>query len=355
MLLIICFHYVYKTQYQIQTLNFDTVLVKSIWFFGELGVNAFILITGYYLCNSKATLKKVILLIIEVLFYNFLLYIIGSNVGYNFNTNTIIEKANMLFPIITKRYWFITVYLLVYILSPFYNKLIESFDKRNFQKFILINFILWSMIPTIFGLIYNNTEGIIYYNRFIWLSFMYFVGAYIRKYNIKCLSSKKGSLLTTLITFAIMIASIIVIHLFKEKFMIIGTSETAYFWTPNNILMFILSISFFKFFTELKIKSNKFINKISSATLGIYLLHDGCLAPYIFTNIFNNNIKVYTDNAIVHILIATSIIFITGVIIELIRQSIEKYTIKKIINLNIWNSLYNKLKSTTIYLIDRFI
>lgn len=348
-LLIICFHYVYKSQFEYQVLNIHTLSVKTFWLFGELGVNLFILITGYYLINSKFSFKKFILLVFEVLFYNILLYLIANIIN-----GTPLDPS-LIFPIITSKYWFVTAYLLIYILSPFYNILIKSMKKKKYQKFLLIGLLLWSIIPTIFGFIYNTSENVMFYNRFIWLSFMYFVGAYIREYKIKFLTNKKTNILTIGITFFTMILSIIVIYLFKDLFMKIGTTEIAYFWTPNNILMFILSISIFYFFINLKIKNNKIINTVASTTLGIYLLHDGHLTNYLWHHLFHTNTLIYSNYYIFYILSATITIFIIGVLLDLIRQIIEKNTIKKLINLKIWEQLYIKMKIEIINIIDSIL
>ena len=167
-ILIICFHYVYKSNFLYTELNINTLFIKNMWFFGELGVNLFILITGYYMLKNKVSLKKIILLIFQIFFYNFLLYSIGYFIGYNsFELNIF-----LIFPIITSKYWFATAYLLVYILSPFFNKLINSLKKTEYKKFIIINLIIWSIIPTVFGFFYNSSETLLFYNRFIWLCFM---------------------------------------------------------------------------------------------------------------------------------------------------------------------------------------
>lgn len=353
-LLIICFHYVYKSGYTFTTLTIHTVCVKSMWFLGELGVNLFILITGYHFSKTKPTIKRLTLLFFEVLFYNFLLY--GLNILFDNNQfNTFKEKILLFFPIITEKYWFVTAYILVYILSPFYNILINSFTKRVYQKFLIITIILWSILPTVFGIFYNTSESILYYNRFIWMTIMYFVGAYIKEFDIKFFTSQKRNLITFISTYLIMIFSIIFIYISKKSLSLLGTSQIAYFWTPNNILMLILSISLFKFFTNLKPFNNTLINKISSTTLGIYLLHDGSFTQYMWKNIFKTDIYIYKPTFLLHILIATISIFVVGMIIDFIRQLLEKHIIKRILELKIWNKLYIQLKEETLEIIDKWI
>jgi len=348
---IIIFHYMLHSNYNYTKLTINTLLIKSCYFLGELGVNLFILITGYYLSKSKISYKKIILLIGEVLFYN----LISVFISYKLGTITTLTELSYIFPIMTNVYWFITAYLLIYILSPYFNKLISILTKKEYQKFLLTTLLIWCIIPTIYGFFYNSSEELLFYNRLIWLIIMYFVGAYIRIYNIKFLNSKKRSLLTSSLTFLLMIISIIILYIFKSTFTRIGTTETAYFWTPNNILMFVLSIATFMFFTKLKIKNNILINSLSSTTLGIYLLHDGQISPYMWKNIYKSEINIYNNYWFIHVLITTILIFIIGFIIDTIRQFIEKHLIKKIIDLKIWKEMYKETKLIIISLIDKLI
>ena len=61
MLCIISFHYVYKSGYVFENLSVNSFIVKVFWFFGEFGVNLFILITGYFMVNGRFSLKKLYL------------------------------------------------------------------------------------------------------------------------------------------------------------------------------------------------------------------------------------------------------------------------------------------------------
>jgi len=349
MVFIVIFHYIYKSNFQYTELTVNNLFIKSGWFLGELGVNLFMLITGYYLCKSKTSIKKIIILILEVWFYNFL----NCFIDYQMGNKEIFDDLTMFFPIITGRYWFITAYLLIYGLSNYFNKLISMFKKRDYQKFLFINLLFWCFIPTVFGLFYNSSESLPFYNRFIWLSVVYFIGAYIRIYNIKFFNSKVKSLIVSGLTFILMLLSIIFIDSFKDIFREIGTRETAYFWTTNNLLMVILSISIFMFFRNLNIKSNTVINTVSSTTLGVYLLHDGILNRRIWLDLFKNDIFIYNSYWYFYVIMATVIIFGLGVIIDLLRQLLEKITVKKIINFNIWPNLYYKVKKKGLKIIDK--
>ena len=344
-LLIISFHYVYKSGFTYDTLNYNTFIVKTFTFFGELGVNLFVLITGYFMINGKFKVKKLILIICEVLFYYLLTQIIGISIGAIKTPTSISSKILLFFPTILSKYWFATVYIIIYILSPYLNKFIKSMTKKEFKKFLIIVLFLWCIIPTFFGVFYNSTETILYYSRLIWLIIIYFVGAYIKKYDYDYLNTNKKRILCAVITFAIMLLSIFIIYRFRFRLNHLGLKELSYFWTPNNILMFLLSISIFGLFLNINIKDNKVINTIASTTLGIYLIHDGEICRYVWSHVFKAKEFLSGHYPLSHILLTTLIVFIVGVIIDLLRQLFERKVFNKFVDYIITKLSFIKKKN----------
>ena len=325
-LLIISFHSVFKSGYQIYTLSLNNYLIKVCYFFGELGVNLFILITGYFMITEKMSIKRVILLITETFFYNLL------NVLLNyFIAGKEILILDVLFPVILGKYWFVTAYIVLYILSPYLNILIKNLKKVEHLKLIILLVSIWCIIPTIFGLTKGTSETLLNYTRLVWFIIIYFIGAYIRLYDIKIINKLKNRLIIIFLMTSIMLLSIPIIYKYRVFFNSLGTIEWAYLWTPNNVFMLILSICLFYSFLKLDIKSIKIINIIASTTLGIYMLHDGLFYDYMWNGLFNAKINLAGPNPLLFIIIVTGIIFVVGVIIDLIRQFIEKYTIKKLL------------------------
>ena len=142
-------------------------------------MNCYVLISGYFLVKSKFKWKKVIQLWFETLFYSVFIYIVIVVLGLKeIDIKGIIKS---LFPILTKQYWFINIYLVMYILSPFINKLINSLDKKEYQKLIMILLICFSIIsilPDAYTLDTSHGYGI------IWFICLYLIAGYIRIYDI---------------------------------------------------------------------------------------------------------------------------------------------------------------------------
>lgn len=346
MLLIISFHYVYKSGYIVTELTLSNTIIKFFYFFGELGVNLFILITGYFQVKGNFSLKKLIKIILEVNFY-YILSMFINNLLFGLPFTFLESKRSlflMFFSVIFNRYWFITAYVLLYILSPFINMFMKKLAKKDLKKFILTILILWCIIPTFFGFLSNTSESLLFYNRFIWLLIVYIIGAYIRLYSLELFKSKRNIYISNIITTLIMLLSIVVIWKFKMFFAKVGTTELAYFWHPNTIPMLLLSVGIFEMFANFKIKNNKFINLMASTTLGIYVLHDGILQNYLWNVLFKTNASLNTNYFLVHIILATFIIFIAGSIIDLLRQLLEKITVNKLLNSKLYEKVENKIE-----------
>lgn len=331
MLLIIIFHYVYKGGFAFDELTVNKFIVKTCWFFGELGVNLFVLITGYFSCKGKFKARKLILLLLEVLFYHLFSVAVGYFVGIGVKTD---PKSLFLtfFPTLLNRQWYITVYVIIYILSPFLNRFINVLTQKEYIRFLLAALTLWSVIPTLFGIFFNTTENLLYYNRLIWLMIIYFVGAYLRLYPVKALGKIKNSLLFSAVVFGFMELSIIIIEMLGGFFAKLGTTEPAYFWPPNSIPMFLLSVGVFSIFLKIDIPYNKFINTLASTTLGIYLLHDGILNQYLWKEVFKNSSHQSSPYLLLHILGTAVIVFAVCAAIDLLRGLIEKHIVIKILD-----------------------
>lgn len=339
---IIAFHYVFKSDYTYTLLNLNTYIIKVFFFLGELGCNLFILITGYFYSKNKVSSKKIIKILLQIYFYYFISLIIGYKL--NLFDNLSLRKTIMLFlPIsLTTRYWFITAYLLLYIFSPYLNIIINNISHKKYKILLLTSIVIYSIIPTIIGLLYNGSEVGFFFNRFIWVVILYFVGAFINKYGFKFLDTTKKNIICVLTTFIIMILSIKFFYDNNALLKLIGTFEIAYFWTPNNILMLLLSVGIFNLFLKVKFKSS-IINIISSTTLGIYLIHDGPLDRFIWECIFKSKYYLSSNFFLIHIIFSSLLILFICVVIDLIRQTIEENTIDKF-----FDSLFYKNVKTII-------
>ena len=136
MALIIMHHYAFHSNLEIISPVIHQVLLWG----GKIGVMSFLLITGYFQVNSQFKCKKLFKLVFQVLFYSYI-YLLLFFI-FDRNTLTFQNKTFLIIPLLSKNYWFISIYVFLYILSPFLNKIIKGFSKNTF-KHLLILFIIF--------------------------------------------------------------------------------------------------------------------------------------------------------------------------------------------------------------------
>ena len=83
-----------------------------------------------------------------------------------------------LFPVTFGEYWFVTCYLLLFILSPFLNILVKNLKKEDYKKLLMILTIVFVFlkffIPETFT--FDKTSGY----GIIWFIILYLFSGYIR-------------------------------------------------------------------------------------------------------------------------------------------------------------------------------
>lgn len=149
MMLIICGHIILNHGYS--TLFDNSWYIQQILRpFSVVAVNTFVLVSGYFGINQAP--KKLGSLNWMVTFYCVAFLLMGYAMGFHgFEA----RKDWMQFvPVVTKQYWFITVYFALCLVSPFLNKLVEVLDREMYKKLLQTCFALFVVLPT-FAVILN--------------------------------------------------------------------------------------------------------------------------------------------------------------------------------------------------------
>lgn len=116
-------------------MSINYVETKILYNLLQVHVNCFVLISGYFLCTSTFKLSKWIKLWGCTLFYSVLLFIILCATGNA--VFSITEMVKSCLPFSQQRYWFVTTYLLMYILSPICNAAIANLTQKQHLMGIL--------------------------------------------------------------------------------------------------------------------------------------------------------------------------------------------------------------------------
>lgn len=338
MIFIISFHMTLyeKTMYtgSIKKTIFSTILSSL----GLIGVNIFILITGYFQIEQKFKAKKILKIWLQTVFYSALIIVLLRYFNIIKVDRRIIFYAFL--PVTYNEYWFISSYILLYLFSPFINKFAKCLSKNEYKNFLIIFTFLFSITYTVvIGSSYRaKATGL---GNLAWFIYLYLLAGYIKLYEIKFLNNKK--LLIASITVIFIVYETILVLLKFAKLDILSTM----FIEVNSAFVLSLSILIFSLFKELNIKSSRVINYVASTTLTAYLIHENYLLHDSFWRIMSQTIKISNldiINTIFELIIAVILIFAVSAIMEPIRRIITN----KILKLKYVNDKLQKIDKTFI-------
>lgn len=332
MIFIIFHHYSFHGGYSAfntENFNVNIFYIQEISMLGKVACSIFAIITGYFMINKninlKISIKKIFKLFVIYAFYNILIILIVKSFNIdNVNFKQIFKS----FLSMKDGNWYFITYFIILLIAPFLNKIIKSFEERDYKIFLIILYIIWSLIPTLI----NDEWDFSNIDFFI---IMYMTGAYIRLY-VNNINMKKNKIVLFSSLFLLFSSVLFFDYIGMKLKLDIFIKNATYFRKMNSILTVLVAISMFNCFFNFNIKS-KLINFISQTTMGIYLIHDNIIMRHIIWQKISPN-TAYMNSPYLHSLIKVSITFILCMIIELFRI----YVLEKII-INIHKN-YKKVK-----------
>ena len=285
MLFIIAHHFAVHGGFNFATLERTPITVINEYYIGliaslgKAGVNLFVLISAFFMIdNTRFKTKKMFSLAIMACIFS----VIIALAFLPFQRN--LDIRAVLFPTGMETWWFLTAYLLLYLISPILNRGVRAL-KKEAHLFLAIAFIvLWSVCYTFLSVGYEFTY-------FGWFICLYLIGSFIRIYDVK---------LPVRPLYGILIACGIFLVWYSLgyglDFLIDGRNgwtETLMRWfslgEERNFLQLICSVLLFLSFKEIRMRNFKAINIIASTTLAVYMVHDH---PYMRDLIWQRILRV---------------------------------------------------------------
>lgn len=326
MIMIVAHHCCLYSNFQRETLINNAVLDFLI-IGGKIGVAVFVLISGYFGISSEFRLKKLIKLLVQVLFYSLSFGIIHILLTGNISLKELIK---MVFPITCSSYWFMTSYCILYVLTPYINKLFRSLNKRELINLLAIIGVLSCGIFATFSV----RRGV---NDLFIFVFLYMAGGYI---NVYCMQKKyKYTLLIAIISYF----SIFAMQILAE---LTDLFPVNYFIELSSLPVIICAMSLVLYFKNIKFQSN-FVNFFSRSTLGVYLIHENMyVREFLWEKVTKGTSLINNSIFAIYVILSIILVYLICAVIDLIRiHTVEKCTLQFIYN--ICDKLKCKLKKYT--------
>lgn len=287
--------------------------MQLISFGADIANDIFIIITGYYMINSTVKGRRVLKLILEMLFYSWVIAFVFHVTGLK--ALTLEEIKTALLPFWAGENWFVTCYILLCLLIPFLNPLLKNLEQKSFVKLLLILFVIRFIAPILeTKTFWSTSHGL---EQFI---FLYFIGAYIKLHGFqaKILQNKWSWRILLVIAVGLWFA------------VTAGTAITG-MRTQNGELIaqatqyypiFSVLISSILLVTALGFKPfhSRIINLVSSSVLAVYLIHDNPLVrEFIWWTVSPNINQIGSNHVFVHMAQKVFVVFVVCVLIDQCR------------------------------------
>lgn len=252
-------------------------MLDIVSFGGKLGVNCFVLITGYFMVALKFKTLSFLKTLLQTLFYSMLIFVCFSI--YDPAEAAHLDPIRYLIPSTSGLYWFASCYLALYLITPMLNRLIQLLTQRQLASICIISFCGLSLIPTVTTF---NPVG----SNFLWFIVLYFIGGYIR------LFFSNGSAFHSVIDLLnpvrlvqrvgaplVFCISVLIIWGYAASSNYLNAlcgadTNPRYLMNQNSLPILYASISLFVIFKQANVPTNKAINGLATTAFGVYLIHD---------------------------------------------------------------------------------
>ena len=331
MLLIVAHHFVLHGGFAFST---EEITVNRLWIQfwqmgGKAGVNLFVLISGYFLIRSNfVKINRVLKMYWQIFLYSLPLFLLFVAVGLE--SFSVKEALRSAFPVTLGRWWFASAYFVLYLISPFLNRLLTSLNKPDYRKLLLLTTVCWSLVPTL-------TDNSFQSNELVWFMYLYAVAGYIRLHTDLAGISGKKAFSAALIFFALTYLSVLTFDLIGLWIPFVGQRAT-FFYGMQKLPILIISISLFLGFLKTNIRHSAAINTLSATMFGVYLIHEHpCVRTFLWKTLFRCASFSDSPYLIPYSIAVILCVFILCALIEFFRiRVLERPLLKTIDKISDW-------------------
>lgn len=223
-------------------------------------VNLYALISGYVGVSSKPRATNLIVLWLQVFFYSFGIAVLFKCFQPELFSGRLYEYA---LPVITKKYWYFTAYVCLFLFTPLLNVGVNALSKQTLRRIVVAMFLVFSVAASVAREMDYDSFILVAGYSGLWLMILYVMGGYIRKYGMWEKVPQPALL-------AIYLGCTLLSYLCKHY--LPGAKFPPSYISP---LILLGSVALLLFFSRLKCGNiaKKLIALFAPAAFGVYIIH----------------------------------------------------------------------------------
>lgn len=237
----------------------------TLWgMWGKAAINAFVMVTGWFMCASRLTARKVFRLVAQIYFWKVVLDVAFVATG---RMGAADVAKSLVSPLRAVDGSFTASFLFLYLLIPFLNTLVRGLDERSHRRLLGLLLLVYVGATTFLG---SSTA----FSEVGWYVTLYLLAAYLRLHPTPW--SEDPVMVRGLFaaSVALSVASVIGVMV-AGAWLGVGGSSTPYYFVSDSgkVLAFLPGVTCFLFFKSLRVPRSRAVNAVASTTFGVLLVH----------------------------------------------------------------------------------
>lgn len=346
MMMVVVLHYLGKSSLlaDLTKENMGSVGVAA-WVlesFCIVAVNLYMLISGYFLCESSFKLSRLLKLLLQVFTYSVVIGLVAAALGLvPAEELTIYYYVQILFPVSMGHYWFLTAYVFLYLLLSFLTMAVKRMTKGQMKLALGLLLFVFCVLKSILPVRLDMDEK--GYDC-LWYICVFMVAAYIRKFGVPFLQKKGRGIILYLLNVVLIFAGVFVL-----RFVYLRTGSLGLLLSVcmeyNHVLVLLASVGLFAAFLRVRVndKISGVICEIAPYTLGVYLLHENLGVRYAWQKWLGAEQVSNVGMLLLFTLLAVLVVFAVGIFVEYLRTMLMKGLHKVFMHLGVYRILMDKL------------
>lgn len=316
----ICYHSGFDRIYSMLSVN---RLFVQFGLIGHTGVVLYMLISGYFQCESTFRTSSLSRQLAQVWFYSIALFLVCRfGFGCQYTPRMLLE---VFLPTLYNEYWFFTVYIVVFLMSPFINVMIQGLSRRQLGTMIVMMAAFWFLLPTL-------TEQMMYGTELPQFLLFYLIGAYFRKYPDNPFRKKAVRWAAVLVPVVLWVVLSVGFG-YMERYTPEAFGASHRYFERNSLLTLSAAVGLFALAIYGKPFSSPFVNTLAGCTFGVYLIHDN---PAVRVLLWKNWLhwgEYFTSGSFIpRLVISILLVYAVCTAIEWLRQKTVAKPLERCIN-----------------------
>lgn len=321
----------------------STIIISILRSTGCVGNDIFVACSAWFLIGSKGNgRRKALFLILETWIMSVIIFFVTLAFGCDLDRDSTLKQF---FPVGNSNNWFVTCFILLMLIYPLLNKLIEWMSQKALLAATLVMIVLYSIF-NFFRPWFFDYGPYFVSELVIWIM-IYFIIAYIKLY-MKDISASTGANIACLLIGLFGHAAVVVINNFAGLWIPMFAGRGLYYVYSGSPFILLLVVGALNLAKRGTFRC-RFINYVSGLSLLTYIIHENYILrynyrPWIFYYIYET---FGYEHVILWLLLATLAIFVAALLIS----AAFKETIERLVRrLSDWlygllSRVYHKLES----------